>query len=113
MIPPWVDMIIGIVAATIASSGFWAYMMNRREKKSAKNKILLGLAHDRIMYLASKYIERGFITPDEYENLHNYLFAPYVADGGNGAAARAMKEVDKLPIRTLNQLTKKETKNDE
>lgn len=104
-IMPWLDMIIGIIAAAIASSGFWAFLMNRRENKSAINKLLMGLAHDRILHLAAKHIERGYITPDEYENLHNYLYTPYAANGGNGAAKRAMAEVDKLEIRTINQLT--------
>lgn len=106
MIPPWLDMVIGIIAATIGSSGLWAFVMNRREKKDVKNDILIGLGHDRIMHLTAKYIERGWMTQDEYENLHDYLFVPYTKVGGNGAAARAMKEVDKLPIRTIKQVMK-------
>lgn len=113
MIPPWLDMVIGVIAATIGSSGFWAFVMNRREKKDVKNDILIGLGHDRIMYLAAKYIERGWITQDEYENLHNYLFVPYTKAGGNGAAARAMKEVDKLEIRTLKQLMKEDIQHED
>ena len=106
MIPPWMDMVIGIIAATVGSSGLWAFVMNRREKKDVKNDILIGLGHDRIMYLTEKYIERGWITPDEYENLHDYLFVPYSKAGGNGAAERNMNEVKKLPIRTLKQIVK-------
>lgn len=112
MIPPWVDMVIGIIAATIGSSGLWAFMMNRREKKDSKNDILIGLGHDRIMYLSGKYIERGWITQDEYENLHDFLFVPYAKAGGNGAAAKAMKEVDKLEIRSLKQIIKENSKNE-
>ena len=29
--------------------------------------MLIGLAHDRIIYLGMTYIERGYITQDEYE----------------------------------------------
>jgi hypothetical protein len=61
--------------------------------------MLIGLGHDRIMFLGMKYIERGFITQDEYENLYDYLYKPYKKLGGNGSAERVMKEVDKLPIK--------------
>ena len=44
------------------------------------------------------YIERGEITRDEYENLHDYLYVPYQKMGGNGSAARVMAEVEKLKI---------------
>lgn len=60
--------------------------------------MLIGLGHDRIMSLGMKYIERGWISKDEYENLHQYLYAPYQKMGGNGSATRIMKEIDKLEI---------------
>ena len=62
--------------------------------------MLIGLAHDRILYLGMSYLERGdWITGDEYENLHDYLYTPYAKLGGNGSARRVMLEVDnKLKI---------------
>lgn len=60
--------------------------------------MLIGLAHDRIVYLGMQYIERGYITQDEYENLYEYLYKPYEKLGGNGSAKRIMTEVNKLPI---------------
>lgn len=60
--------------------------------------MLVGLAHDRIIELGLIYIERGYVTKDEYENLHDYLFVPYEKLGGNGSAKKVMVEVDKLPI---------------
>ena len=36
---------------------------------------------------------------DEYKDLDDYLFKPYIALGGNGSAEKMMKEVSKLPIR--------------
>jgi hypothetical protein len=61
--------------------------------------MLIGLGHDRIMYLGMRYIDRGWITRDEYENLNTYLYEPYKNLGGNGSALRVMQEVNKLPIR--------------
>lgn len=63
--------------------------------------MLLGLGHDRIMFLGLKYLDRGWITQDEYENLNDYLYAPYKKLGGNGSAQKIMAEVEKLPIRHL------------
>lgn len=94
----WIQMIVTIVCSVLASSGFWAYIQKKNDAKDNKTKLLIGLAHDRIMYLGTTYIERGSITKDEYENLHDYLYEPYRAEGGNGSAKRIMNEVDKLPI---------------
>ena len=95
---PWLQMVVTVVCSVLASSGFWAWMTSRREKKDAKTKMLLGLGHDRIISLAVQYIERGWITQDEYEDLNKYLYQPYVELGGNGTAERLMKEVRELPI---------------
>ena len=92
------NVIIAVLCTLIASSGFWALIMKFLDKKSAKTKMLLGLGHDRIIFLCVKFIERGSIMQSEYENLNKYLFEPYKAMSGNGTAARLMEEVKKLPI---------------
>lgn len=48
--------------------------------------------------LGMVYVERGWISQDEYENLYEYLYKPYEKLGGNGSAKRIMMEVNKLPI---------------
>ena len=68
--------------------------------------MLLGLGHDKIMYLGMKYVERGYITRSEYENLVEYLYKPYKKMGGNGVAERLIREVDKLEIVPDNYLKK-------
>ena len=95
----WVQMIVTVVCSVVASSGFWALVQSRMNKHDANTRLLIGLAHDRICYLGLKYIERGYITQDEYENLQVYLYEPYEEMGGNGSARRVMEEVRKLPIR--------------
>jgi len=99
---PWMQTVITIVCSAIASSGFWAFAQRRMDKKDITREMLVGLAHDRITYLGLCYIERGWITQDEYENLSDYLYKPYVKMDGNGSAKRIMQEVDKLPIRKSN-----------
>lgn len=95
---PWFQILITVVSSVLASSGLWAYITKRLEKKDVKTEMLIGLGHDRIMYLGMSYVERGFITSDEYENLYEYLYKPYENMGGNGSAKRIMNEVNKLPI---------------
>ena len=104
----WIQMMLTIIGSVVASSGFWAYIQKKLEKKDIKTMMLIGLAHDRIIYLGMSYIERGWITHDEFENIHDYLYKPYEQMGGNGAAKRIMNEVQKLPIRNVNMITNKE-----
>lgn len=96
---PLIQMAVTILCSVLASSGFWAYLMKRSDKKDVKTRMLIGLGHDRIMYLGLEYIKRGYITADEYENLYVYLYKPYEDMGGNGSAKRIMEEVKKLPLR--------------
>ena len=97
---PWLQMVVTIVCAVIASSGFWAFIQRKNENKDVKSQMLIGLAHDRIIFLGMKYIERGWISQDEYENLRDYLYKPYEKLGGNGSAQKVIIEVNKLPIHT-------------
>ena len=94
----WQQIIITIFSSVLASSGLWAYIQKKAERKDVKTRMLIGLAHDRIIFLGMSYIERGWITQDEYENLYEYLYVPYEAMGGNGSAKRIMMEVDTLPM---------------
>lgn len=92
------EMAITIVCSVLASSGFWAYLMKKSDKNNDERKMLIGLAHDRIVCLGLGYITRGFITKDEYEDLHDYLYDPYEKLGGDGSAKKVMIEIDKLPM---------------
>ena len=95
----WMQVLTSVLIALVSSTGLWSYIANYRNKHDAKTRLLIGLAHDRIIYLGTKYIDRGYITPDEYENLHDYLYAPYAENGGNGSAKRVMEQVKALPIK--------------
>lgn len=96
---PWVERIVLIVCTMLASSGLWAFLQSRLDRKNAKSRMILGLGHDRLMFLCSKYIERGWISNDEYEDLTKYLYKPYKDMGGNGTVERLMNEIKNLPIR--------------
>lgn len=108
---PWLQIILTVFSSVLASSGLWTFLSKRVERKDVKTEMLVGLAHDRILYLGMQYIERGWITRDEYENLYEYLYKTYEKLGGNGSAKRVMNEVDKLPIRA-NYISRGESTNE-
>ena len=70
------SLIISLVGSLLASTGFWTFMskhVGNNGVNRKQNNMLIGLAHDRIIELGIKYLERGYITTDEYENLYKYL----------------------------------------
>lgn len=93
------QIIMTIVCSCLASSGLWALIQRYLDRKDARTQMIIGLGHDRIVWLGLKYIERGYITQDEYENLFKWLYEPYEKMGGNGSAKRIMDEVRKLPLK--------------
>lgn len=96
--PSWASLITTFVLALMASGGFWAWLQSRDKARKATTQLLLGLAHDRIIFLGMKYIERGYITSDEYEDFMKYLWEPYSTFGGNGLAEKVVQEVKNLRI---------------
>ena len=98
--------IISAAAAVLASTGFWAYVTKRVDHNNAEKKLLLGLAHDRLIDLSTKYIHRGFISHEELEDLHHYLYEPYRAKGGNGTVEKMMRKVDELPVKSVSDIYK-------
>lgn len=97
------EAFVTILVSVLASSGVWAVVMKIMDKKDVRTQMLIGLGHDRIMYLGNSYIARGYITSEEYENLVDYLYRPYELMGGNGSAKRVIDEVKKLPLNRPNE----------
>lgn len=97
---PWLQLVLTSVASVIASSGFWAWLQTRNKAATATDRLLLGLAYDKIVSLGMIYIERGWILKDEYEDYQKHLYQPYKDAGGNGTAERIMFDVSHLPLRS-------------
>lgn len=100
--PAWVDVLVTVFVTVLASNGFWAVLQRKFDRNSTEKKLLVGLAHDRIIYVGEGFIARGWITYDEYEDFIKYLYMPYAEYGGNGAAERIADEVKRLPLKTNN-----------
>lgn len=93
----WLQIALTIFASVMASSGLWAFLGNRFDKRSAERDLIIGIGHVELVYYGMQYIERGWITKDEYETLKE-LYDPYIKLGGNGSGKKIMAEVEKLPM---------------
>lgn len=92
------QFVLTLVTAILASSGLWAFLGNRLERNNAERELIVGIGHIELVFFGMQYIERGWITRDEYETMQG-LYEPYVRLGGNGSGTKIMKELEKLPIR--------------
>lgn len=115
------DFISSIVLAIFASSGFFQLLMlmyQTREKEKERKRMeetekklisvkdfnalcrcVTGIAMFRIAREAKRYIDKGYVTSEEYHTLKHNLYEPYVALGGNGLATKFMQEVEELPMK--------------
>lgn len=92
------QIILTIVTALLASSGLWAFLGKKLERNNSERELLVGIGHVELVFFGMQYIERGWITRDEYETLQE-LYKPYVKLGGNGSGKKIMNEVEELPIK--------------
>ena len=54
----YLELLITVMLAVLGSNGLWAYIQSRSAKRTAKDRMLLGLGHAEIFRTAEKYIER-------------------------------------------------------
>jgi hypothetical protein len=106
----WIDVLVTVFVTVLASNGFWAILQKKFDRNSTEKTLLVGLAHDRIIYIGERFIARGWITYDEYEDFMKYLYEPYTKYGGNGIAERISDEVKKLPLKTNNNRRDRRTR---
>ena len=96
------QLILTIITSILASSGLWAFLSNRLERTGAERELIVDIGHIELVFFGMRYIERGWITRDEYETMQE-LYKPYVKLGGNGSGTKIMNEIEKLPIRDNRQ----------
>lgn len=105
---PQTHMIATAVLTAVTSSGVMSliiYLLQRRDRlrekaeanESAQSKMLLGLGHDKIVYLTDKFVRRGAITLKEKRNLE-FLYIPYAELGGNGDCKIGYDACQRLPV---------------
>lgn len=85
------------LTALLGGSGIWALIKAVSERNDTEDTLLLQVAKNQLVYQGRKYLKRGYITMDEYEEYESE-FKVYETLGGNGLARRVFKQVDELPI---------------
>lgn len=104
----YLEFTAALIVAVFGSNGLWAFIGSKRKGKTALERAVLALLHDRIYELAEKYIARGGITVDELDNLR-YLYESYEEMGGNGTGKVLYEKCTKLPLLTEEEAHEKDS----
>ena len=86
-----------VITTLLGSSGIWVWVKTRSDRSNSEDQLLLEVAKNQLTVLGRSYLERGYITMDEYEE-YEAEYKLYSALGGNGLAKRVFKQVDELPM---------------
>ena len=86
-----------IVTTLLGGSGVWAWAKSKSDRTNNEHELLLGVSKNQLIALGRTYLDRGYITMDEYEE-YEAEYKLYSNLGGNGLARRVFKQVDDLPI---------------
>lgn len=86
-----------LITTVLSTPGIWALVKTRTQRNDSEDKLLLQVAKNQLVNQGRKYLKRGYITMDEYEEYESE-YQVYSALGGNGLARRVFKQVDDLPI---------------
>ena len=85
------------ITALLGGSGIWAWAKAKGDRNDSEERLLLGIARSQLVHEGRKYLKRGYITMDEYEE-YEERYKLYHNLGGNGLAHRIYKQVDNLPM---------------
>lgn len=91
------EMANPVITTLLGSSGIWMWAKTRSDRNHSEDQLLLEVAKNQLTVLGRTYLERGYITMDEYEE-YEAEYKLYSALGGNGLAKRVFKQVDELPM---------------
>ena len=81
----WVLWVFGIISVLLSGAyhKLSKQLKAERARTNAINAGVLALLHDRLYQACQFYINRGYCTVPDRDNLE-YMFKPYKALGGNG-----------------------------
>lgn len=107
-----------IIIAVLASGGLWsvvnviitAIITRRREKRAmtradtealdAHSRALRGLLYGELEKRCAYYLQQGYITAAELNDLRKYYYDPYHTDlDGDGTIETLFHRVEALPVR--------------
>ena len=97
-----------LLSAFFGAPGLWAFVKTKTDRSDKTMNLLLSVSRTQLIALGRLYIERGYVTMDEYEE-YEKEYSIYYALGGNGLARRVFEQVDELPMMPNNIDGKKAT----
>lgn len=86
-----------LISTLLGAPGMWAWVKTKSDRNNNAGKLLLAVSRNQLIALGRTYIERGYITMDEYEE-YEAEYKIYSVLGGNGLARRVFNQVDELPM---------------
>lgn len=99
-----IEMLITIIGSVFASSGFWTLILYKAKQKDTGTLMTRGMAHYQIIAEGQKFIERGWITHEEYDDFMKYLGNPYLDSGSNGLAKKMIDDISDLPFKSISSI---------
>jgi hypothetical protein len=90
------SLVVTIIVAIFASSGFWDWLKTRRKKMTPFEQVTMAIGRDRLNYLSKKHIKAGYIPEDEFESFKE-LGEAYLEAGGNTMVKELYLEAMELP----------------
>lgn len=86
-----------LFSALLGAPGLWAFVKTKADHNNNAENLLLSVSRNQLVTLGRTFIERGYVTMDEYEE-YEAEYKIYSSLGGNGLARRIFKQVDELPM---------------
>ena len=92
----WIEELFAAIIALVT----WLVRQTKVKKKEYKvlKEGILALLHDRLYMACSFFLNRGYCTVDDRENLE-CMFRPYKDLGGNGTGEDLFNKCMKLPLK--------------
>lgn len=100
----WIEMLITIIGSVFASSGLWTLILYKEKQKDIGLLMTRGMAHYHIIEEGQKFIDRGWITHEEYDDFMKYLANPYLESGSNGLAKKIIDAISDLPFKSVSSI---------
>ena len=100
----WIETLITIAGSVFASSGLWTWILYKAKQKDTGILMTRGMAHYRIIEEGQKFIDRGWITNEEYDDFLKYLGDPYLESGSNGLAKKMLDGISALPFKSVSSI---------
>lgn len=100
----WIEVLITIAGSVFASSGLWTLILYKAKQKDTGLLMTRGMAHYQIIEEGQKFIDRGWITHEEYDDFMKYLGNPYLESGSNGLAKKMIDDISDLPFKSISSI---------